>query len=58
MDPSRMSVRMLSHEMMVGLMRAFLEWPFRPSNMDLALAQGEGLTLGEDDDGDVETVEQ
>jgi transcription factor 1 len=57
MDPSRMSVRMLSQEMMVGLMRAFLEWPFRPSNLDLALAQEEGQTLGEGDDGEGEPVE-
>jgi len=57
MDPSQMSVRMLSHEMMDGLIRAFLEWPFRPSSVDLALAQaeGEGQTLG-DEDGDVDGV--
>jgi transcription factor 1 len=57
MDPSQMSVRMLSQEMMVGLIRAFLEWPFRPSSVDLALAQGEGQTLGEDDGEDSEPVE-
>jgi len=57
MDPSRMSVRMLSQEMMDGLIRAFLEWPFRPSSVDLALAQGEGQILGDEEDGDVEPVE-
>ena len=56
MDPSHMSVRMLSHEMVVGLMRAFLEWPFRPSSVDLALAQGEGQVFG-DEEGDDEAVE-
>jgi transcription factor 1 len=58
MDPSRMSVRMLSQEMMDGLIRAFLEWPFRPSSVDMALAQGEGDSLYGDEDGDdVEPVE-
>lgn len=57
MDPSRMSVRMLSQEMMGGLIRAFLEWPFRPSSVDLALAQGEGQALGDGEEGDVESIE-
>lgn len=57
MDPGRMSVRMLSQEMMEGLIRAFMDWPFRPSSVDLALAQGEGETLGGDEDGDVEPAE-
>lgn len=57
MDPSQMSVRMLSQEMMDGLMRAFLEWPFRPSSVDLALAQGEGQGFEDEEDGDGEPVE-
>lgn len=57
MDPSRISVRMLSQEMMDGLIRAFLEWPFRPSSVDMALAQGEGESLDSGEYEDVEPVE-
>jgi transcription factor 1 len=57
MDPSRMSVRMLSQEMVFGLIKAFMEWPFRPSSVEMALAQGEEQTLDEDEDGDGEPAE-
>jgi transcription factor 1 len=52
LDVGRMSVRMLTPEMVDGLVRAFLEWPFRPSSVEMALAQepGEG---GEELDGEV-----
>jgi len=39
LDRSKMSVRMLTPEMVDGLVRAFLEWPFRPSSVEMALAQ-------------------
>jgi transcription factor 1 len=42
LDVSRMSVRMLTPEMVDGLVRAFLEWPFRPSSVEMALAQEGG----------------
>jgi hypothetical protein len=42
-----------------GLVRAFLEWPFRPSDTEMVLAQsGEGMEDGEDERSmaDVESV--
>ncbi|OQO01687.1 hypothetical protein B0A48_12724 [Cryoendolithus antarcticus] len=56
LDPGRLSVRMMTEEMIEGLVKAFLEWPFRPSNVEMALAGGEG-TGGpgkSEDDGDSE----
>jgi transcription factor 1 len=41
LDSSKMPVRMLTAEMMDGLVRAFFEWPFRPSNTEMMLAEGE-----------------
>lgn len=41
LDPSKMPVRMLTQEMIDGLVRAFLEWPFRPTSVEMTLAQGE-----------------
>ncbi|KAK6443702.1 hypothetical protein LTR95_000529 [Oleoguttula sp. CCFEE 5521] len=57
LDPGRLSVRMMTEEMIEGLVKAFLEWPFRPSNVEMALAGGEG-TGGpgkSEDDGDNDT---
>lgn len=38
LDPNKVVVRMLSEEMIEGLCKAFLEWPFRPAMWQLALA--------------------
>lgn len=51
MDPSKVTVRMLSQEMIEQLVLAFMEWPFKPSLWELALATGEaeGVDGGEGD---------
>lgn len=36
LDPNQLAVRCMSTQMFVDLVKAFLEWPFRPSNADLA----------------------
>lgn len=53
MDPNKVTVRMLSQEMIEQLVVAFLEWPFRPTTLQMALAsagegQGEAEEVGED----------
>ena len=57
LDPVKVVVRMLSEEMIEGLCKAFLEWPFRPAMWQLALAgervaydQAMGEGIEEDDD--------
>lgn len=37
LDPNQVSVRMLTREMFEELLRAWFEWPFRPSYAELAL---------------------
>lgn len=55
LDVSKMSVRMLTPEMVEELVKAFLEWPFRPSAVEMALAQDAGFAREEDEtDGQVE----
>ncbi|KAF2166150.1 hypothetical protein M409DRAFT_55025 [Zasmidium cellare ATCC 36951] len=54
LNPEMVKVRMLTEEMVEGLVRAWFEWPFKPRLIDLALAvdsssEGEG-------EGDVEGV--
>ena len=51
LNPDRMRVRMLSEQMVEGLVKAFVEWPFRPESWQLALAGGEmeGSESAEDD---------
>jgi transcription factor 1 len=39
LDSSKMPVRMLTPEMVDGLVRAFFEWPFRPSTTEMMLAE-------------------
>lgn len=46
LDPNKVKVRMLSTDMIEGLNSAFLEWPFRPSTLELALASGDVDTSG------------
>lgn len=54
LDPGTMSVRMLTPEMVEGLVKAFLEWPFRPSTVELALAQDAGVAQEDDEtDGEI-----
>jgi transcription factor 1 len=49
-----MSVRMLTPEMVEGLVKAFLEWPFRPSTVELALAQDASVAQEDDEtDGEI-----
>jgi len=50
MDASQMSVRMLTPEMMEGLVKAFMEWPFRPTAVEMALAQDSGYGTQDDDE--------
>lgn len=55
LDPGTMSVRMLTPEMVEGLVKAFLEWPFRPSTVQLALEQDAGFTQEDDEmDGEID----
>jgi transcription factor 1 len=51
MDPRRLKVRNMNEEMLAGLVKAFLEWPFRPSNVEMALASewAEAPSEGETD---------
>jgi transcription factor 1 len=59
LDTNKLPVRMITPEMLDGLVRAFLEWPFRPSDTEMVLAQsGEGMEDGEDERSmaDVESV--
>lgn len=48
LNPHKVTVRMMTPEMMGGLVRAFLEWPFRPSTYEMAL-QGEWEPKGNED---------
>lgn len=53
LDVNHLTVRMLTQEMMDGLVRAFCEWPFRPSSLEMTLAQSEeigGLADVDDDE--------
>lgn len=53
LDVNQLRVRRLTREMMDGLVRAFCEWPFRPSSMEMTLAQSEeigGLANVDDDE--------
>lgn len=43
LDPSMVKVRMLTDDMIEGLVKAWFEWPFRPTQWQLALAAGGGL---------------
>lgn len=45
MVPALVTTRMLTDEMLEGLLKAFMEWPFRPATWELALAVSE--TAGE-----------
>ena len=47
LNPDNLKVRMVTEEMIVGLVKAFFEWPFRPQSWELALANGEGEGSGE-----------
>ena len=49
-------VRMLSEEMVEGLVRAWFEWPFKPRLIDLALAVDSSSEGKEHAEGDVEGV--
>lgn len=48
LDVNQMVVRMLTPDMVEGLVKAFMEWPFRPSAVEMALSQDPGL--GQEDD--------
>lgn len=37
LDPNNLRVRMITEEMIEGLVKAFFEWPFRPQSWELAL---------------------
>ncbi|KAM0716013.1 hypothetical protein Q7P37_008527 [Cladosporium fusiforme] len=55
LDPTKVTVRMLTREMIDQLILAFLEWPFKPTRMELALARGAGEPVAvREDDGDDE----
>ena len=41
LNPMDVKVRMLTDEMIVDLVKAFFEWPFRPQSWELALANGD-----------------
>lgn len=49
LDATKLTPRMLSQEMMDGLVRAFLEWPFRPSSVEMTLS---GVDSGDDAEGE------
>lgn len=51
LNPGVLPVRMLTPEMVEGLVKAFLEWPFRPTLVELALAEDAGH---DDDESDGE----
>lgn len=51
LDPNKVVVRMLSEEMIEGLCRQFLEWPFRPAMWQLALASEKVVQEGEMEEG-------
>ncbi|KAK4497097.1 hypothetical protein PRZ48_011547 [Zasmidium cellare] len=53
LDPGMLKVRMLSEEMVEGLVRAWFEWPFKPRLIDLALAM-DGSGGGEEGEADGE----
>lgn len=38
LNPNNLRVRMVTEEMVEGLVKAFFEWPFRPQSWELALA--------------------
>ena len=38
LDPNNIRVRMITEEMVEGLVKAFFEWPFRPESWELELA--------------------
>lgn len=52
MDPNKLMVRNLSQEMIQQLVLAFLDWPFKPSRGELALASGASEKGGVPDEGD------
>lgn len=54
LDATKMTPRMLTQEMMDGLVRAFLEWPFRPSSTELTLS---GIGNEESEEGEEGGVE-
>jgi len=55
LDPGQMSVRFLTSDMVEGIVKAFLEWPFRPSTVEMALAQDGGWARDEDEaDGEID----
>ncbi|TKA49906.1 hypothetical protein B0A55_13200 [Friedmanniomyces simplex] len=51
LNPNRIRVRMISEDVIVDLLRAWMEWPFKPSMTDLELAseseEAGGVTEGE-----------
>ena len=49
LNPDRVKTRMLTEEMVEGLVKAFFEWPFRPQSWELALAGDHGTGEGEHD---------
>lgn len=55
LDAKKLRVRMLTDEMMDGLTKAFLEWPFRPSTVQLEL-EGTGSEAGSEDVEDAAEV--
>jgi transcription factor 1 len=55
LDVNQMPVRMLTPEMVEALVKAFMEWPFRPSAVEMALSQDPGFAQEDDEmDGQIE----
>jgi transcription factor 1 len=50
LDSGKMPVRMLTADMMRGLVAAFFEWPFRPSKTEMMMAE-EGESGEEEEEG-------
>lgn len=53
LDPKNLSVRMLTPEMWRKLVKAFFEWPFRPSRLELALSEANMASGQDEEDGNV-----
>ncbi|KAK5173168.1 uncharacterized protein LTR77_003290 [Saxophila tyrrhenica] len=60
LDPRNVRARMLTTEMLEGLVKAWFEWPFRPQSWQLSLATGEAETVEQarEIDGEGESGEE
>ncbi len=56
LNPQNLKARMLTTEMLEGLVKAWFEWPFRPQSWELSLASGEAEHVEEarESEGEIE----